>query len=321
MLERLTLTPDSPAVTPKASNPDQATAQAWLYRLVLLMTVLTLFLMGVGSATRVMEAGLACPDWPLCYGELIPRQQMNLQVFLEWFHRLVATSMGLLAIVLTGLAWAWRTHLPKGWPVLASFSLGLVIIQGLLGGLTVTELLQFQIVTAHLGTGLLFFCTLVVLTAWVTPYQGVGTASGLKLWGILAAILVFVQSILGGLVSSQWALHQCVYGERLCAVMNSHLIGVIPASLAALIVGILAWRQAALTPLLRRLGQLILFCLVLQVFLGSATYNLKLSVPALTVAHQMVGAALLGTLVAFNTFVMRDGAMQVVDKSTMRTAA
>jgi len=307
MLERLPLNFPLPADTPSVTATEKTKhAQAWLYRLVVVMTVLTLFLMGVGSATRVMEAGLACPDWPLCYGELIPRQQMNLQVFLEWFHRLVATSMGLFAIALTGLAWAWRKSVPKGWPILASFSLVLVIGQGILGGLTVTELLQFQIVTAHLGTGLLFFCTLVVLSAWLTPYHGLGTAGWLKGWGLVAAILVFGQSILGGLVSSQWALHQCVYGSRLCGVMNSHLIGVIPASLASLAVGILAWRQAALHPLLRRLGQLIFLCLLLQVFLGTTTYNLKLAVPALTVGHQMVGAALLGILVAFTTFVTRD---------------
>ena len=42
----------------------------------------TLVLMAIGSATRVMNAGLACPDWPLCYGQLVPSQQMNLQVCL-----------------------------------------------------------------------------------------------------------------------------------------------------------------------------------------------------------------------------------------------
>jgi heme a synthase len=56
-------------------------------RLVWKMCIATLILMAIGSATRVMNAGLACPDWPLCYGELVPTKQMNLQVFLEWFHR------------------------------------------------------------------------------------------------------------------------------------------------------------------------------------------------------------------------------------------
>ena len=66
------------------------------------IAVATLLLMAVGSATRVMNAGLACPDWPLCYGQLVPTQQMNLQVFLEWFHRLDAGLIGLSTLGLTG---------------------------------------------------------------------------------------------------------------------------------------------------------------------------------------------------------------------------
>jgi len=50
----------------------------------------------IGGATRVMEAGLACPDWPLCYGSFLPFSHMNLRVFLEWFHRLDAFLVGIL---------------------------------------------------------------------------------------------------------------------------------------------------------------------------------------------------------------------------------
>jgi heme a synthase len=274
--------------------------------LVFGMAALTLFLMALGSATRVMNAGLSCPDWPLCYGELVPRAQMNLQVFLEWFHRLVATSLGVLALVLTGLAGFWRRRLP-GWLLpSAGFSLFLVIVQGVLGGLTVTELLRFDIVTAHLGTGLLFFSTLLAMGMFLLPYQGTGTVGRLPWFGLVAALLVYLQSLLGGLVSSQWALHQCLSGTRLCAVMHSHLLGVVPASLATLVVVFLAWRRAALHPLLRQLSQLPLVLLVLQVGLGVATYRLHLQVATVTVAHQAVGAALLGSLVAFSALAFRD---------------
>ncbi|MBO0352094.1 COX15/CtaA family protein, partial [Phormidium pseudopriestleyi FRX01] len=83
-------------------------------RLVWKIAIATLLLMAVGSATRVMNAGLACPDWPLCYGQLVPTQQMNLQVFLEWFHRLDAGLIGLSAIALAGLSW-WDRHELPGW--------------------------------------------------------------------------------------------------------------------------------------------------------------------------------------------------------------
>ena len=52
----------------------------------------------IGGATRVMEAGLACPDWPLCYGSFLPLNHMNLRVFLEWFHRLDAFLVGILIL-------------------------------------------------------------------------------------------------------------------------------------------------------------------------------------------------------------------------------
>ena len=56
----------------------------------------------IGGATRVMEAGLACPDWPLCYGSFLPFNHMNLRVFLEWFHRLDAFLVGTLILASAG---------------------------------------------------------------------------------------------------------------------------------------------------------------------------------------------------------------------------
>lgn len=127
------------------------------------LALATWLLMGLGSATRVMNAGLSCPDWPLCYGAIVPSQQMNLQVFLEWFHRMVASGVGLATLVLMGFAWLKRQALPTWLPWGLSWAFVLVLTQGILGGLTVTELLRFDIVTAHLGTGLLFFATLLTL--------------------------------------------------------------------------------------------------------------------------------------------------------------
>ncbi|HEY9846545.1 MAG TPA: heme A synthase, partial [Candidatus Caenarcaniphilales bacterium] len=266
----------------------------------------TLFLMALGSATRVMNAGLACPDWPLCYGEIVPRQQMNLQVFLEWFHRLVASGLGLLVVLLTSLTWYYRRTLPTWLPWAASFALGLVILQGLLGGLTVTKLLRFDIVTAHLGTGLLVFSTLLAMGMVLIPYQGTGVVGKLPWVSLAAALFVYLQSLLGGLVASRWALHQCLSASQLCRVMNSHVIGVLPATLATLVLIFLAWRTPALHPTLRRLVNLAGSLLVLQILLGITTFRLHLQVALITVAHQAVGAGLLGTLVAFSVLALRD---------------
>ncbi len=291
------------------ARPQQRSApQKWVGLLVWKIAIATLLLMAVGSATRVMNAGLACPDWPLCYGQLIPTQQMNLQVFLEWFHRLDASLVGLSAIALAGLSWWYRRDFPKWLPWASTFALGLIVFQGILGGLTVTELLRFDLVTAHLGTALLFFSTLIAIGATLSPYQYQGTAAAGNLpWvSLTAAILVYVQSLLGGLVASRWALHQCFGAFQLCAVMNSHIIGVVPPTLATLTAVVLAWRTPALNPVLRKLANLAAGLVVLQILLGIATFRLHLQVEPLTVTHQAVGAALLGILVAFTVLALRD---------------
>ena len=287
--------------TPESSQP-----QDRIRRLVWKIAIATLLLMAVGSATRVMNAGLACPDWPLCYGQLVPSKQMNLQVFLEWFHRLDAALIGMSAIALAGLSWWYRRSLPNWLPWASTFALGLIVFQGVLGGLTVTELLRFDIVTAHLGTALLFFNTLLVIGCALIPYKGTGTVGKLPWVGLTAALLVYLQSLLGGLVASQWALHQCFGGYQLCTIMNSHIAGVVPATLATLSVVVMAWRTPALHPRLRFLANLAGGLVVLQIVLGVATFWLHLQVEILTVSHQAVGAALLGTLVALTVLGFRD---------------
>ncbi|MBF2008386.1 MAG: heme A synthase [Chlorogloeopsis fritschii C42_A2020_084] len=278
-------------------------------RLVWKMCVATLILMAIGSATRVMNAGLACPDWPLCYGELVPTKQMNFQVFLEWFHRLDAALIGISAIALVGICWWCRRSLPYWLPWASTFALFLIVFQGILGGLTVTQLLRFDIVTAHLGTALLFFSTLMVIGTALTPYQGTGTVGKLPWVGLVATLLVYVQSLLGALVGSRWALHQCFAGYQLCDVMYTHIFGLIPPTVATLAVVILAWRTPALHPALRKLANMAGGLLMLQILLGLATYRLHLQVEPLTVSHQAVGAALLGTLVVFTVLSLRDWAI------------
>lgn len=291
-----------------SSNRDRSPSrpQERIRHLVFAMAGEALFLMAVGSATRVMNAGLACPDWPLCYGVFIPQQQMNFQVFLEWFHRLTASSMGLLAIALVALSWWHRLSVPRWLPWASVWVLGLILFQGVLGGLTVTELLRFDIVTAHLAMALLFFISLVVIGVCLLPYRGTGTIGRLPWIGIAAAGFTYAQSILGALVGSQWALHQCLSTSRLCTVMNTHIIGVVPATLATLLLVVMAWRTPALHPMLRQLANAAGGLLILQVALGVATFKLRLQVQPLTVSHQAVGAALLGTLVAFTVLALRD---------------
>jgi cytochrome c oxidase assembly protein subunit 15 len=275
----------------------------WLWFLV----VATWGLMALGSATRVMEAGLACPDWPLCFGQVLPVQHMDVQVFLEWFHRLVAATVGLGVLLLAGMAWWWRMYLPRWLPWGVTAALGLVLWQGILGGLTVTQLLRFDIVTAHLGTGLVFFSVLLTLAVALVDVPVVGQPLPRWLPGlaVVAALAVYGQSLLGGLVASRWAAHQCFLGRELCQVLYWHWLGVIPATLLSLMVGVVALRQRRAMPWLGRWGHGVLILLALQLGVGVATYQLRLQVEPLTVTHQAVGALLLGSLVALATLLQR----------------
>ena len=299
------------SILPRQENDLSSSIQTWMRRLVWKIAIATLLLMAVGSATRVMNAGLACPDWPLCYGQLIPSQQMNLQVFLEWFHRLDAALIGLSTLALVGLSLWFRRSLPQWLPWAAFGSLTLILFQGVLGGLTVTQLLRFDIVTAHLGTALIFFASLIAIALCLTPNspnQSTIISGQLTGIGIVATSLVYAQCLLGGLVGSRWAVHQClnVALSELCNVMNNHLIGVVPATLATLTLVFIALRSPNLNPIFRKIALTTGGLILVQILLGVATLRLHLQVEPLTVAHHLVGASLFGTLIAFSTLAVRD---------------
>jgi heme a synthase len=303
-----TFTPNSHLVT--ASLPVNSAHK--IYQLVWKIAIATWLLMAVGSATRVMNAGLACPDWPLCYGQAVPLQQMNLQVFLEWFHRLDAGLILLSTVALCGRSWWSRKSLPVWLPLMSTVALVLILAQAALGAFTVTELLRFDIVTAHLGTALVFFSVLLVIGSGLSPATGISSKWLTSCAGI-AALLIYGQSLLGALVGSQWALHQCFGNDRLCGVMNSHLWGVIPATLAVLLFLLILWRTPNLSKVFLQLGGGVALLTILQIALGMATFRLHLQAAILTVAHQSIGALLLGTLVVFTTMSFR---MTLVGNST-----
>jgi heme a synthase len=288
--------------------------QRYLAQGIFLLAIAVLGLMALGSATRVMNAGLSCPDWPLCYGQVLPSRQMNLQVFLEWFHRLVATAIGFTTLTAFSLSIWQRRQLPIWLPKAMGFAMLVVLWQGVLGGLTVTQLLRFDIVTAHLGTGLFFFMTLLTIAVALFPNARETNSQNSTqvqipnyLWksGAIAVACIYGQSLLGGIVASRWALHQCFGQQQLCTVMNSHLVGVIPATLSAIVVLVLALRTPALPRFLRWVMYGSGACLGLQLLLGYATFRLHLQVEPLTVAHQFIGATLLGTIVFFTASTYR----------------
>jgi cytochrome c oxidase assembly protein subunit 15 len=247
-----------------------------------------------------MEAGLACPDWPLCYGVLLPGRQMNLQVFLEWFHRLDAFLVGVALLVLTGLSLRFRGGLPS-WLFRASIgALLLVAIQGGLGALTVTSMLAASMVTAHLVTALALVLVLSAthqrLRLWLAVRAGLGRDAPLPSWWLplvlLAALLIFCQCLLGGGMASQWAADRCFASGEGCRWLSLHRLGAWPAALGPLAVGLGALALPSGHPWLRGLSGAAVALVMLQVLLGVLTLRLQLAVPAVTVGHQLVAALL-----------------------------
>ena len=131
-------------------------------RLQLLICGMLAGLIVLGAGVRLADAGLACPDWPLCYGEVVP--PFNFKVFMEWIHRVFAGSVGILALISSTLIFS-KPELRRRLGVLSIVSLLLFFVQAWLGGQTVIQLLRAEIVTSHLVGGYsLFFVNLWILS-------------------------------------------------------------------------------------------------------------------------------------------------------------
>ena len=174
----------------------------------LLMYVLTV----IGSVVRTTGSGLACPDWPLCQGRLIPPFEFH--VLIEWTHRLVALLVGLLLLATSLWTWTHReTRVRLGG--LAALAVALYFVQALLGALTVWKLLSPSMVSSHLAVALLLFSGLLVLTlaahaeAESEARDWAPRPAGLLPLAWLATAWTWLQSVLGGVVSSSHAGLAC----------------------------------------------------------------------------------------------------------------
>lgn len=194
------------------------------HRFVLLAragTALAFCVVVVGAMVRLSDAGLGCPDWPGCYGQLlVPDSEVAAQVsqaypdrpldvvkaWWEMGHRYIAALLGLICVGLGVLAFLNRRDPEQ--PTWAAYGLvALVIFQGMLGMWTVTLLLKPLIVMGHLLGGLATLSLLFWLSrGTVRPLP---VDPGLARWGLFAACVLVVQIALGGWTSANYAALAC----------------------------------------------------------------------------------------------------------------
>ena len=324
-----------------------------MYRnFVLMALILTFGVVSLGAYVRLSDAGLGCPDWPGCYGSITPHlaaESINAELaarpdgpvshakaWKEMIHRYFAGTLGLLILAIVILAWRNRreTSAGMGLPVLL---LGLIVFQALLGMWTVTKLLKPLIVSAHLLGGMATLSLLLWL--WLNErnrnaHAYYARVDHLRFGALLGLILVVVQIVLGGWVSTNYAALACTdfpmcQAEWVPAMNFEHAFTLhrelgetasgelLPLTaltaihwvhrLMALIVTVyLAWLALRLlrTPGYAGMGLMIGMALALQVTLGIS--NVLLSLPlALAVAHNAGAAFLLSSLVMLNHRVRR----------------
>jgi cytochrome c oxidase assembly protein subunit 15 len=269
----------------------------------------------LGALVRAHGAGLACPDWPLCFGEMIPR--LDFRVAFEFGHRVLAGSVALAFAALSLASLRSRAARAAVAPWLAAAG-ALLAAQILLGALTVWLGLTPWTVVAHLVTGNAFALSLVLvahrLRRAAAPAAapqalapdaraGVYLAAGARAWVSLAAGAVAIQLVLGGLVSSTYAGLACpgwprCDGEAWFPTWQGSVgIHLAHRSAAYLVLAILAGAALSVRrppPLRRALGAAFLLACV-QAGVGIASVLLRLPVE-LAGLHTGLAAALVATL-------------------------
>ena len=326
-------------------------------RLAAFAAFATVILIGAGGVVTNTDSGLACPDWPTCFGSVVPKMAGNVAV--EHTHRLIATAVGLCAVLLVvltlrrvgqgmlalGLAgfstlilgasfWAGYVKHHAGelpvlgvalvalgyagfvWAIgraretdgkLAASALGLVMFQGLLGGLTVLYRLPTLVLVMHLGTSMLFLSLALVLALRLASGSAPAGAGGQLaaaprglLW--LTAAAVYLQIILGATVRHTGAGLVCtdlpfcrgaLWPTDVHPMVHLHMAHRAFAFIVLALVAVSSWRTVkATTGLVRVLAIAAPLLVLVQIALGIATILTFKDLVPLT-AHLLAGALLL----------------------------
>jgi heme a synthase len=288
------------------------TPNRWLHRYARLLVAATLILVAAGGMVTSTGSGLSVPDWPTTYGYSMfsfPFSRMVGGIVYEHGHRLIATTVGILTIGL--VIWLFRAE-PRRWVRrLGLAALGVVILQGVLGGITVLLLLPDAVSISHAGLAQIFFCltvTLALVTSptWMQPAREIVDDAQLRRRLVLLAGLVYTQILVGatmrhtgaGLAIPDFPL---AFGRLIppdwtgpIAIHFAHRLGAVIVTVAALTAAAHIWKHQADRPEFVRPAWLLVLLVAVQVSLG-ALVILTGKQPVINTLHVATGAAVLGT--------------------------
>ncbi len=283
------------------------------YRYFAILTVIfTYGLIVLGGTVRSTDSGTACPDWPLCHGQVIP--PLETKVMIEYSHRMVASLVGFLILGL--VIWGWRRYQHPLYRAGGILVIVLLAGQVALGGVTVKTETAASVVAGHLTMALTLFATLIVMTVAAflldsgmrLPQLGgfFGHARRLLVLPLVTIAALYALIVVGayvsqmdaGLVYPDWPLFNGALvsaGGRLADIHYAH-------RLLAAVVGILllslAWQvidgDRRTVPLVAMGAAVTLF--VTQVLVGASNIWFELATP-LRILHLALASAIWAVLV------------------------
>jgi cytochrome c oxidase assembly protein subunit 15 len=270
-----------------------------LHRFAVFTACATFGLLVMGALVTSNNAGLSVPDWPLSYGSLTP--PMVDGIVYEHSHRMVAASVGLLMIALT--IWLRRQEERRWVRRLGYLAMTAIVVQGLLGGLTVLLKLPPAVSILHASLAQIFF-GLVVTVAFVTSSRWVEQSAPVRqyLLPLVATAAIFGQMVLGAVLRHAGTVDGEKGAKLVVAALVAHLIG---AGVVMIVVTLLGIRLAGPgRPVSSMATAFILFGMLgLQVVLGVGSYLTRLEAAeggrplifgvTFTASHVAVGAAML----------------------------
>lgn len=260
-----------------------------------------------GGVVRVTGSGLGCPDWPLCYGRLLP--PLRIDSILEYSHRLTASLTTPLVLATAAVAWlSYRSNRAVLRSSMAAA--GLLAVQIVLGGVTVVLETPSWIVAVHLAVALMIFALLLRVTTLAfrgqPPAERDAVSRPMAREATLAAAAVFILLVSGGVVAGAGATAACA-GFPLCdgRLWPQHLLGqiqmvhrflAIATSLGVVALAWKAWRKGGATPGVRVTAVLTAVLIVLQAIIGALNVSRGFP-PLLSGLHVVTAAAVWGCAV------------------------